>query len=265
MSQNPPQRRAVLVSAGANGLGRVIARACLAEGHAVHVFDRDPTAVAAFLAENPGATGTVADITRSADVAHVFAEVDRCLGRLDTLVNNAGIAGPVANVEDNEPDGWQQCLDVNLSGNFHVTRLGVPRLKAAQAAGARATIINIASTAGLFGCPMRSAYVATKWALIGLTKTWAMELGPFGITVNAICPGSINGPRIDRVIAADAAQRGVPPDTIREMYCRQVSMRDFVEPEDVAAMVLYLASPAGRMISGQALGIDGHTEGFSAN
>lgn len=265
MNQTPSARRAVLVSAGANGLGRVIARAFLAEGHAVHVFDRDPAAVAAFLAENPAATGTVADIAQPADVERVFADADRCLGRLDTLVNNAGIAGPVANVEDNEIAGWQQCLDVNLSGNFYVTRLGVPRLKAAQATGTRATVVNIASTAALFGCPMRSAYVATKWAIIGLTKTWAMELGPLGITVNAICPGSINGPRIDRVIAADAAQRGVSPDTIREMYCRQVSMRAFVEPEDVAAMVLYLASPAGRMISGQALGVDGHTEGFSAN
>lgn len=265
MNQNPSIRRAVLISAGASGLGRVIARAFLDRGDAVHVFDRDPAAVAAFLAENGGATASVADITQPPDVERVFAEADRALGRLDTLVNNAGIAGPVANVEDNDLAGWQQCLDVNLSGHFYVTRLGVPRLKSAQADGARATIVNISSTAGLFGCPMRSAYVATKWALIGLTKTWAMELGPFGITVNAICPGSINGPRIERVIAADAAQRGVSPEAIREMYCRQVSMRDFVEPEDVAAMVLHLASPAGRMISGQALGIDGHTEGFSAN
>ena len=256
------QPRTALVSAGADGLGRVIARALLAEGTQVHVFDRSAAAVAAFLAENPSASGTVADISSAADVERVFTDLKTQYGRLDLLVNNAGIAGPVGLVEDNDISEWDRCIGVNLSGMFYVTRLAVPLLKAA---GAGACMVNISSTAGLFGCPMRSAYVATKWAIIGLTKTWAMELGPHGIRVNAICPGSINGPRIERVIAADAAERGVDPEAIRQMYYKQVSMRGFVEAADVASMVVYLASPAGRMICGQALGIDGHTEGFSAN
>ena len=260
VSTLPP--RTALVSAGADGLGRVIARALLAEGAQVHVFDRSAEAVAAFLAENPGASATVADISSPTDVELVFADLKARYGRLDLLVNNAGIAGPVGLVEDNDVGEWDRCISVNLSGMFYVTRLAVPLLKAA---GTGACMVNISSTAGLFGCPLRSAYVATKWAIIGLTKTWAMELGPHGIRVNAICPGSINGPRIERVIAADAAERGVDPEVVRQMYYQQVSMRGFVEAEDVASMVVYLASPAGRMICGQALGIDGHTEGFSAN
>ena len=124
-------------------------------------------------------------------------------------------------------------------------------------------ILNMSSSAGRYGCPMRSPYVAAKWAAIGLAQTWAMELGPWNIRVNALCPGSVGGERIDRVIDRDAAERGVTPDEIRTVYQRQSSLRDFVSPDDIAAMVCFLAGPGGRMISGQALGIDGHTESLA--
>jgi NAD(P)-dependent dehydrogenase (short-subunit alcohol dehydrogenase family) len=125
------------------------------------------------------------------------------------------------------------------------------------------SIINIASNAALFGFPLRSAYAAAKWGLIGLTKTWAMELGPDKIRVNALCPGSVNGPRIEGVIEKDAAERGVSTDAIRDIYQRQSSMRLFVDAQDVANMALFLSSDLGATISGQAMGIDGHTEGLS--
>ena len=124
-------------------------------------------------------------------------------------------------------------------------------------------ILNMSSSAGRYGCPMRSAYVAAKWAAIGLTQTWAMELGPWNIRVNALCPGSVGGERIDRVIERDAAERSMTPDEIRRVYQRQSSLRDFVSPEDIAAMVCFLAGPGGRMIYGQTLGIDGHTESLA--
>jgi NAD(P)-dependent dehydrogenase (short-subunit alcohol dehydrogenase family) len=124
-------------------------------------------------------------------------------------------------------------------------------------------MINMASNAALFGFPLRSAYAAAKWATIGLTKTWAMELGPFGVRVNALCPGSVSGPRIESVIAKDAQQRGVSEEAIRNVYQRQNSLRVFVEAEEIAQTILFLCSPAGRNISGQAIPIDGHTEGLS--
>jgi NAD(P)-dependent dehydrogenase (short-subunit alcohol dehydrogenase family) len=124
----------------------------------------------------------------------------------------------------------------------------------------RGSIVNISSTAGIFGYPMRSPYVAAKWGVIGLTKSWAMELGAAGVRVNAICPGSVSGPRMDRVIEGEALKLDVDPDAIRSAYQRQVSMQTFIDAADIGEMVAFLASPAARYISGQVISVDGHTE-----
>jgi NAD(P)-dependent dehydrogenase (short-subunit alcohol dehydrogenase family) len=248
--------KTVLISGAAAGIGRSIAEAFLEDQAKVHICDASPDAIAGFLAANPAATATRADISNVADVARVFAEFTAQYGRLDILVNNAGISGPTAAVDDIETDAWDQCIAVDLSGAFYMTRLAVPLLK--KSGGG--SIINMSSSAGLFGTPMRSPYAASKWGLIGLTKTWAMELGPHQIRVNAVCPGCVSGPRIDRVIAQDAAERGVSSDEIRNVYLRQSSLRSFVTPEDIAATVLFLASEQAAKISGQALSVDGHTE-----
>jgi NAD(P)-dependent dehydrogenase (short-subunit alcohol dehydrogenase family) len=137
-----------------------------------------------------------------------------------------------------------------------MTRRAVPLLKSAGGG----SIVNVASTAGLMGVPMRSPYAASKWGLIGLTKTWAMELGPDKIRVNAVCPGCVSGPRIEGVIDRDAKKRDVSPEEIRNVYLRQSSMRSFVSPEEIADTILFLASNKASHISGQALAIDGHTE-----
>lgn len=179
---------------------------------------------------------------------------------IDLLVNNAGIAGPTARFEDQPVEGWRAAIDVNLNGMFYMTRHAIPLLRRRAPGSA---IVTLSSTAGLFGCPLRGPYVASKWALIGLTKTLAMELGPEGIRANAICPGSVEGPRIDRVIAADAAERGLTVAEVEREYKRQTSLRTFATSEDVTAMVRYLMSPAGARISGQAITIDGHTESLS--
>jgi NAD(P)-dependent dehydrogenase (short-subunit alcohol dehydrogenase family) len=174
-------------------------------------------------------------------------------------VNNAGVAGPTAAVEDIAIEEWNNTINIDLNGNFYITRQAVPRLKTAGGG----SIINIASNAALFGFPLRSPYAAAKWAIVGLTKTWAMELGPDNIRVNALCPGSVNGPRIENVIEKDAEERGVTPEYIRNIYQRQSSMRLFIDAQDVANMALFLTSDMGKTISGQAMGIDGHTEGLS--
>jgi NAD(P)-dependent dehydrogenase (short-subunit alcohol dehydrogenase family) len=248
--------RTVLISGAAAGIGRSISEAFIAEGAQVHICDSSAEAIAAFLKANPTATATQADVASASDVDRVVTDFSNSYGQLDILVNNAGISGPVAAVENIAPDDWDRCIAVNLSGAFYMTHRVVPLIK--QSGGG--SIINMSSSAGLFGTPMRSPYAASKWALIGLTKTWAMELGPHNIRVNAVCPGSVSGPRIDGVIERDARERGVSPQEIRNVYERQSSMRTFVSAEEIAATVLFLASAKAGKISGQALSIDGHTE-----
>ena len=250
--------RVVLITGAASGIGRRMAERFLEQGDTVHICDSSRENIVEFLAANPEASGSVADVANIDDVEKVFAELLEHHGRLDTLINNAGVAGPAGPVEDLDTSEWDRCIQINLSGTFYVTRKAVPLLRKSAAA----SIVNIASTAALMGCPHRSPYVASKWAQIGLTKTWAMELGPEGIRVNAVCPTSVEGPRIESVIANEATQRGLSEKDVRDVYLRQTSMRSFATADEVADTVLYLASAQASRISGQAISVDGHTEGF---
>ena len=217
--------------------------------------DIDEKAVDDFLSANPAATSTIADVSSADDVERLFADLERHYGRLDVLVNNAGIAGPTANIEDVDPEDWDRTLAVDLNSTFYCSRKAVPLLKKSKG-----SIINMSSSAGIMGCPGRTPYVASKWAIIGLTKTLAMELGKFGVRVNAICPGCVEGERIDGVVASDARHQGKTEEEIRNIYQRQASMRIFISADDVANMALFLASDMGRFVSGQAIGVDGYTE-----
>lgn len=252
-------QQVVAITAGASGIGRCIAETYLQNGYQIHICDVDSAALDTFLREHPNAAGSLADISDTKQVAALFDEIESQYGHLDILVNNAGISGPTAAIGDIDSAEWDKTIAIDLNGPFYVTSKAVPLLK--RAGGG--SIINIASNAALFGFPLRSAYTAAKWGLIGLTKTWAMELGPDNIRVNALCPGSVNGPRIESVIKKDAVERGVSTDEIRDIYQRQSSMRLFVDAQDVANMALFLSSDLGAKISGQAMGIDGHTEGLS--
>jgi NAD(P)-dependent dehydrogenase (short-subunit alcohol dehydrogenase family) len=249
----------VLISGGASGIGRRMAERFLEQGDAVHVGDVSAASVDEFLAANPSATGTVADIGDRDDVARLIGDFEAHYERLDVLVNNAGVAGPSAKVDTHDDAGWDDCIRINLSGTFYLTKRAVPLLRRSDGG----SVINISSTAALHGYPLRSAYAASKWGMMGLMKTWAMELGPEGIRVNAVCPTSVEGPRIDAVIERDARQRGLPVEQVREVYLRQTSMRTFIAPDDVADVVLFLASDAAKKISGQSISVDGHTEGLS--
>ena len=250
--------RVALITGGARGIGRAIAEALVAEGIDVHICDIDEGGLGACLVANPGMKGSHADMSNSEDVARVFTDLAAYTSRLDILVNNVGIAGPTALVENIELAQWEQTIAIDLNATFYATRQATPLIKKAKG-----SIINIASNAALFGFPLRSPYVASKWALIGLTKTWAMEMGPDGVNVNAICPGSVKGPRIDGVIDRDAGERGLSAQSIRDVYLRQSSMRVFIDATEIAETVKFLCSPAGHNISGQSIAIDGHTEGLS--
>jgi NAD(P)-dependent dehydrogenase (short-subunit alcohol dehydrogenase family) len=253
------EHHAVLITGAASGIGRRTAERFLERGDEVHICDVSRERVEGFLAANPSATGSVADIGKREDVDRVFVELMQRHEHLDVLINNAGVAGPSAPIDAHDEDGWDHCIQVNLSGTFYMTKRAVPLLRK----GGGGAIINISSTAALHGYPLRSAYTASKWAMIGLMKTWAMELGPEGIRVNAVCPTSVEGARIDAVIAREAEHRGLPVEKVREVYLRQTSMRTFVSPDEVADTILFLASNAARKISGQSISVDGHTEGLS--
>jgi NAD(P)-dependent dehydrogenase (short-subunit alcohol dehydrogenase family) len=253
------EHHAVLITGAASGIGRRTAERFLERGDEVHICDVSQELVDEFLEANPSATGSVADIGNRDDVDRVFVELMRHHEHLDVLVNNAGVAGPSAPIDTHDEDGWDECIRINLSGTFYMTKRAVPLLRK-SGGGA---IINISSTAALHGYPLRSAYTASKWAMMGLTKTWAMELGPEGIRVNAVCPTSVEGSRIDAVIAREAAHRGLSVEKVREVYLRQTSMRTFVSADDVADTILFLASDAARKVSGQSISVDGHTEGLS--
>lgn len=244
--------RRVLITAGANGIGLVMARAFAALGDRVWVTDVDAAAIAALPA---GLRGTVCDASAEASMELLFAEIARDWDGLDIAIANAGIKGPTAAIEDMPLAGWHQCLAVNLDGAMLCAR-GAARLMKPARAG---VILFIASTSGLYGTPFRAPYVAAKWGVIGLMKTVAMELGPHGIRANAICPGSVTGPRIDQVIEAEAAAKGMTPDAVRQGYAAGTALKRLTDPKDVADMAIYLASDGARMVAGQALAVDGMT------
>lgn len=249
----------VMVTAGAAGIGRAIAKAFVDDGARVHICDVDDSALEVFAGEFPGAGVSRADVSRRADVDGFFDAAQARLGGLDVLVNNAGIAGPTGRVEDIAPEDWTRTLAINIDGQYYCTRRAVPLLKAAGGG----SIVNLSSSAGVMGFPLRTPYAASKWAVVGFTKSLSMELGEFGIRVNAICPGAVAGPRIDRVIAADAEARGLPVESVRQSYLEQNSLKAFIQPESIARQVLFLCSPMGEQITGQALSVDGDTHTLS--
>ncbi len=241
----------VLVTAGAGGIGLEIARAFIREGAKVHVCDVDQKALQALPATDPNLTWSVCDVSDRAQVAALFDDALKILGGLDCLVNNAGIAGPTGRVEDINPEDWDRCLAIDITGQFNCVRLAVPHLKQSK----NASIMNVSSQAGKHGFPLRSAYAAAKWGVIGFTKTIAIELGEFGIRANALLPGLVAGDRIRRVIEAKAQQRGVAFKEQETHMMQFASLKEYVTPQQLADMVVFTASPRGRTISGQSLSV----------
>src|SRR6187455_1712149 len=246
----------VLVTAGASGIGLATARAFAAEGARVLVCDVDRSALAAMATADAAIATVEADVSKPADVARLFGEVDARLGGLDTLVNNAGIAGPTAACEDVKLEDWQRTLDVNLTGMFLCAQQAIPRLKQS----ANGSMVNLSSAAGRFGFALRSPYSASKWGVIGFSKSLSIELGGAGVRVNAICPGAVAGDRIDRVIAGKAKVRNVPFDVVRDEFLGKTSLKRFVSAEDIANAIVFLASKLGANIDGHALPIDGDVQ-----
>ncbi|MCG3188608.1 MAG: D-beta-hydroxybutyrate dehydrogenase [Burkholderiaceae bacterium] len=235
------------------GIGRSIARAFEAAGAVVYVCDVDSSALLALQHEAPGIASCRADVSSPADVAALFDRALQHLGGLDVLVNNAGIAGPTVRIEDLSIEDWNRTIAVDLSGMFYCTRLAVPHLKSAGGG----SIVNISSIAGRLGYPLRSHYSAAKWGVIGFTKSLAIELGSSSIRVNAILPGVVEGQRVERVVADRAAAKGIAFEEAMSQFVAPISLRRMVSPTEVADMAVFLATNAGRSISGQAISVCG--------
>jgi NAD(P)-dependent dehydrogenase (short-subunit alcohol dehydrogenase family) len=246
----------VVVSAGAAGIGRVISDTLIQAGAQLAVFDVSKAAVADMQASYPDAIAKVVDVSDRSGVDEFFDEVTQLWDGLDILVNNAGIAGPTAKVEDIDPNDWEATIAINLTGQFYCARKASPFLKASS----NGSIINIASVAGRLGYGNRTPYAASKWAIVGFTKSLAIEMGPDGVRVNAILPGIVEGPRMDGVIQARADAMDRSFDDMRQEYLNKISLRRMVSMDDVAAMALFLCSPSGGNISGQALSVCGNVE-----
>ncbi len=243
----------VVVTAGAAGIGRAIAKTFHEHGARVHICDVDAKALAEAKRELPAVTQTVADVARLADVDRLFADAARELGGLDVLVNTGCIAGPTGLVEELKPEDWDRCIDVDLNAMFYCTRLAMPMIKAAGGG----SIVNLSSVAGRLGFARRTPYAAAKWAIVGFTKSLAIEAGPDKVRVNCIQPGNVEGERIERVIDAKAQALGITPDAMRDKLMESVSLRTFVSAQDIANMALFLATDAGRHITGQAMSVCG--------
>lgn len=242
----------VLITAGASGIGKEVASAFAVAGAHVCVCDIDRAALDAAAKEIPGLKTVVCDVSKRDEIERMVAESVKALDGLDVLVNNAGIAGETAPVETSDPDKWEAVMRVDVIGTFHVTRHSIPHLKR-SAAG---SIVVMSSVGGRFGYPNRSAYCTAKMGLIGFAKTLSRELGQYNIRVNAIAPGAVGGDRIERVLQGRASAEHKTLEEERAAAMSVQSLKRFVDPKDIAALILFLTSDAGKSISGQVLPID---------
>lgn len=238
--------RVALITGGGSGIGAAIATTLEAAGATVRTCDIDAASGADF----------ACNVADEAAVAAMFETIDDELGGLDIVVNNVGVAGPTGAVDEMDPAEFDRCVQINVGGTFRITQQAVRRMRARG----RGSIVNISSTAGHVPYPLRSPYSASKWAVEGLTRSWAMELGRFDIRVNCVAPGTIAGPRMIGVMEREAKAMATSPATVKAAYEDQVSMRTFIDASDIAAAVAFLCSDAARFINGEVISVDGHTE-----
>ena len=250
MNINLEGKRA-LITAGGAGMGRATALAMHALGARVYTCDVEPQSLAGLPAE---ITRFQCDASNPSSVNDMFDAV--VADGLDILVNNAGVGGPTKPIEQVTDEEWRHCMGVCIDSQFYCARRAVPVFRAQQSG----VMINLVSAAGIMGFPNRSPYVAAKWAVTGLTKTLAMELGPDNIRVNGIVPGNVNGDRMERVIQAHAEAEAREPEAVRRMYAIGTSMQCYVDPEEISDLICFMCSDHARHISGQIVAVDGYTE-----
>jgi NAD(P)-dependent dehydrogenase (short-subunit alcohol dehydrogenase family) len=255
-SQDTHRPLRVLVTGGAGGIGLAIASHLDACGARVHICDIDQDRLASHRTAYPRIHATHADVADFASVENLFRQVAADLGGLDALINNAAITGPFGPVQAQSAEQWARTISVNLVGQFHCVHQAVPLLK--EAGGG--SIVNISSVAGRLGYPLRTAYASSKWGIIGLTQSLAMELGPDNIRVNAILPGIVEGERQLKQQNAQAVKFGISEEEMQERYVRNISLRRKVTAQEVSDLVAFVCSSSAAGITGQSLGVCGNVE-----
>lgn len=245
-------QKVTIVTGGAGGIGRAIVETFAAAGSTVVIASRNAAAIET-LANQVGGVAVVCDVTQQDHVERLFDTAQALSGRVDVLINNAGQSGPVELLANVDIEAWRACVEVNLFGAMYCLKAAA-RLMTAQGHG---SIVNISSLMGLRGYPMRSAYCAAKFALMGLTESVAHELGPAGVRVNSLCPGAVSGELMDRVIARRAAAEARPAEEIiRDSYTNVAALRRWVDPQEVANAALFLASDASGATTGSYIKVD---------
>ena len=262
MNQKSLFNKKIVISAAADGIGWSIAQECMSNGALVYVSDKNKEALDNISRHDLYEKQLFLDRVNThnfQEVENYFNKIKDKVDKIDALINNVGIAGPTGKLEDLDINDWKQTIDININSHFYYTKCAIPLLKKNNGG----SIINLSSTAGLFGFPLRMPYAASKWAVIGMTKSLSMELGEFNVRVNAICPGSVYGDRMKRVIEAKAKSLGVTEDSLQKDYESMISLKTFVNKEDIANMAVFLLSQEAHKISGQVMTVDGNTERMS--
>ena len=247
----------IVISAGASGIGWATAKICLSKGAIVYLCDIDDKSLNKIKKHpltNKKLFAYECDASDEDEVSGFFNQINKKTKKIDALINNVGVAGPTGTVEKLSSNDWEKTLKINVISHFYFTKLAIPMLKKNKGG----SIINISSGAGIMGFPLRSPYAASKWAVIGVTKTLAMELGKFKIRVNAICPGTIKGERMIRVIRDKANFLKISKKKIEKEFVSMASMNCWIYEEDIGKMCSFLISKDGERISGQTIPIDGN-------
>ena len=259
MNQLKLLNKKIIISAAANGIGWSIAQECMLNGAIVYVTDKNNESLDKISKHKLHEKQLFLDKVNSENFKEVedyFNKIKHKVDNIDALINNVGIAGPTGKLEELNINDWKETIDININSHFYFTKLSIPLLKNNKGG----SIINLSSTAGLFGFPLRSPYATSKWGIIGMTKSLAIELGENNIRVNAICPGSVAGDRMKKVIKAKAQSLGVKEENLQKDYESMVSLKSFVDKKDISNMAVFLLSEEAQKISGQVMTVDGNTE-----
>ena len=251
------KNKKIVISAGASGIGWAITKVCVAKGASIYLCDVDSKAINKVKKHslyNKRIFVSETDASDETEVIDFFHKIKKKFRNLDALINNVGIAGPTGTIEKLDSSEWENTLHVNVNSHFYFTKQAIPLLKKSKTS----SIINISSGAGIMGFPLRSPYAASKWAVVGMTKTLAMELGKYKIRVNAICPGTIKGDRMKRVIRDKAKFTKISSKKIENEFVSMASMNSWIYEDDIGKICAFLISDEAERISGQIIGVDGN-------
>ena len=253
------KNKKIIISAGASGIGWATAKICLSRGAFVYICDlnlKSLNKIKKHSLNNKRLFSYNCDASNEEEVSNFFNQIKKKTNNIDALINNVGVAGPTGSLEKLNSEDWENTLHTDVNSHFYFTKKAIPLIKKSK----NGSIINISSTAGILGFPLRSPYAASKWAIIGITKTLAMELGKFNIRVNAVCPGTIKGDRMKRVIRDKAKFTKISRKSIEKDFISMSSMKQWILEDDVGKMCAFLISDDSSKVSGQVISVDGNTE-----